>query len=96
MNPISKVTTIPHGSGDPVHLMEVGVNPEERKGGGRERNLTNQAEDVTVSLTDQLPVQRQIKLPRTEVLQESTNDKTELRTRLYLNRRSFFGIHFCH
>ena len=79
-----------------MHLMEVGVNPEERKGGGRERNLTNQAEDVTVSLTDKLQVQRQIEVPRAEVIQESIHYKTKLRTSLYINRRSFFWIHFFH
>ena len=36
-NPISKVTIIPQGAGDQVHLIEVGVEPEEREGGERER-----------------------------------------------------------
>ena len=70
LNPISKVTIIPQGSGDQVHLMEVGVEPEEREGGGRERNLTNQAEDMTVLLSHQLQVQRQIEESRAEVLNQ--------------------------
>ena len=30
-NPISMIIIIPHGLGDEVHLIEVGVEPEERK-----------------------------------------------------------------
>ena len=70
LNPISKVMIISQGSGDQVHLMEVGVAPEEREGGGRERTLTNQAEDMTVLLSHQLQVQRQIEESRAEVLNQ--------------------------
>ena len=40
-DPVSKVTIIPQGAGDQVHLIEVGVEPEEREGGVRERPLCN-------------------------------------------------------
>ena len=70
LNPISKVTIIPQGSGDQVHLMEVRVKPDEREGGGKERNLTNQAEDMTVLLSHQLHVQRQTEESRAEVLNQ--------------------------
>ena len=41
MNLISKVTIIPKGSGNQVHLMKVVVKLEEREGGSREKILTN-------------------------------------------------------
>ena len=58
MNLLSNVTIIPQCSGDQVHLMEVGVELEEREGGGRERTLTNQVEDMIVLLSYQLQLQR--------------------------------------
>ena len=70
MNLLSNVTIIPQCSGDQVHLMEVGVELQEREGGGRKKNLTNQAKDIIVLLIHQLQALRQIEESRVEVLNE--------------------------
>ena len=51
-----------------MYLIEVGVEPEEWKGSGREWPLYNQEDDMNILLSQQLQEQRQIEEARAEVL----------------------------
>ena len=59
-NPISKVTIVPQGAGDQVHLLEIGVdrngNPIQREEGGR--SISNTIDDMQAVLSHMLQVQR--------------------------------------
>ena len=71
-NPISKVTIVPQGAGDQVHLLEIGVdrngNPIQGEEGGR--SISNTIDDMQAVLSHMLQVQRQIEESRTEVLSQ--------------------------
>ncbi len=66
-NPVHKLTVVPKGSGDEVHLIEIGFDAD----GGRVQNegrSENPVDDMATILSHQLQVQRQIEESRPEVL----------------------------
>ena len=68
-NPVQKVTVVPQGSGDEVHLIEIGLDAdgEQVQIEGRSGNAVD---DMTTLLSHQLQVQRQIEETRSEVLNQ--------------------------
>ena len=68
-NPVQKLTVVPQGSGDEVHLIEIGLHADgeqvriEGRGG-------NALDDMTTLLSHQFQVQRQIEESRAEVLNQ--------------------------
>ena len=70
-NPVQKVTIVPQGYGDEVHLIEIGVDAAEEQiqvEGARTGSST--LDDMTTLLSHQLHVQRQIEETRAEVLNQ--------------------------
>ena len=69
-NPVQKVTVVPQGNGDELHLIEIGVDSagEPIQVEGRNRDTT--IDDMTTLLSHQLQVQRQIEETRAEVLNQ--------------------------
>ena len=73
-NPVSKVTIVPQGAGDQVHLLEIGVdsngNPIRNGGEQQSRSISNTIDDMQAVLSHMLQVQRQIEESRVEVLSQ--------------------------
>ena len=73
-NPVSKVTIVPQGAGDQVHLLEIGVdsngNPIRDSGEQQSRSISNTIDDMQAVLGHMLQVQRQIEESRVEVLSQ--------------------------
>ena len=69
-NPVEKVTVLPQGNGDELHLIEIGVNSagEPIQVEGRSRDTA--IDDMATLLSHQLQVQRPIEETRAEVLNQ--------------------------
>jgi len=73
-NPVSKVTIVPQGAGDQVHLLEIGIdsdgNAVRDSGEQQSRSISNTIDDMQAVLSHMLQVQRQIEESRVEVLSQ--------------------------
>ena len=73
-NPVSKVTIVPQGAGDQVHLLEIGIdsdgNQVRNSGEQQSRSISNTIDDMQAVLSHMLQVQRQIEESRVEVLSQ--------------------------
>ena len=68
-NPVQKVTVVSQGSGDEVHLIEIGLHANGEQVQVQERS-GNAMDDIMTLLSHQLQVQRQIEESRAEVLNQ--------------------------
>ena len=71
-NPVSKVTIVPQGAGDQVHLLEIGVDRDRNPIQGEEDggSISNTIDDMRAVLSHMLQVQRQIEESKTDILSQ--------------------------